>query len=222
MNIGANKNNWQSLLVKPIAIGLLAGFVGLFTSSAAYAACALNDDVEILHLGGRNMIVYWQEDCTPPADPDIFVMYQTSSDNGKTWSGVQELTSSNVIAIGGFVDDFDGILIVGKRGKLAASFSIEGGQTSLKVVTSKNFGRDWGDPILAWDITVDIPGFTDFLGCPSLTSESIPGSGVLSLLTTIVETTKTAAWVVTSRDSGQTWDAAIELGEVPTSTECDD
>ena len=37
MKIGANKDKWQSSLVKPIAIALLAGIVGLFTSSAAYA-----------------------------------------------------------------------------------------------------------------------------------------------------------------------------------------
>ncbi len=227
MKIRANKDKWQSLLVKPIAIGLLAGFGSLFTPAAAQVACELelNGDVEILHLGGRNMIVYWEEDCTPPDDPDIFVMYQTSSDNGKTWSGVEELTSSEFIAVGGFVDDFDGILIVAakkERGRLVASFSIEGARTSLKVVTSNNFGRDWGDPILAWDITTEDIGFSDFLSCPSLTAESIPGSGVLSLLTTIVGTGGAFAWIVTSRDSGVTWDAAIELGEVPPSPECDD
>jgi len=37
MNIGTNTDKWQSSLVKSIAIGLLAGVVGLFASSAAYA-----------------------------------------------------------------------------------------------------------------------------------------------------------------------------------------
>ena len=228
MKIGSNKERWQFLLVKPIVIGLLAGFGSLFTSSAAYAACALEGDVELIHLGGRNMIVYWAE--AGGCNPDV-VKYQTSSNNGQTWSDETILVTSTELAGAGIVDDFDGIFIVGKRGKLAATFNVierenESDFPRLKVVTSNNFGRDWGDPILAWDITNDTPGvsnFADFLNCPSLESRSIPGSGVLSLLTTIVETDDSAtAWVVTSRDSGQTWDDAQKLGDVAIPSLCDD
>ncbi len=143
MKVGTNKYKWQSLLVKPIAIGLLAGFVSLFTSSSAYAVCVTEDGAEILHLGGRNMIVFWVEsECN--SIPDA-LMYQTSSNNGQTWSVEGILVTST--QLGGTIGDFDAVLLMGKRGRLAATFNvIEGVNPKLKVVTSNNFGRDWGPP----------------------------------------------------------------------------
>ena len=109
------------------------------------------------------------------------------------------------------------------KGSLAAIFLvIEGGTPKFKVVTSNNFGEDWGDPIVAWDIVLTITGttFANLPGCPELEETSLPGSGVLSLLTTITDAGGTFAWIVTSLDSGLTWGDPVKLGEVP--ADCDD
>jgi hypothetical protein len=217
MQIVSNQGRWQSRLVMQMTIGLLVGFVGFF-ASAAHAACTLNGDPDFEHLGKGNMIVTWDE---RPCDPESSVKYRTSSDNGQTWSALQVLTSSSVI---GNPDDFDGIKIVGRNGKLAAAFSIITPDPALKVILSDNYGNDWGDPIVAWNITDDIPGFIDFLGCPSLTGKGVRASRVLSLLTTIVESTASGptatVYIVTSHDGGLTWGAPQDLGEVP--LDCDD
>ncbi len=209
MKIRTNKERWQSLLVKPIAIGLLAGFVSLFTSSAAYAVCVTGGP-ETLNLGGRNLIAYWDErDC----GAQTVIKYRTSSNLGQTWSPVDTLVSSDTV---GFIEQFEEVFIVGKRGKLAAVYiGIESGDPLFKLVTSSNYGRTWGSEIVAWDITVTIPTFIEFSGCPELSGESIPGSGVLSLLTTIVDAGGASAWIVTSRNSGLNWDAPIELAKLP-------
>ncbi len=213
MKICAKKDKWQSLLVKPIAIGLLAGFVSLFTSSAAYAVCVTGGP-GIIHLGGRNMIVYWDErDCN---SIQSVIKYRTSSNLGQTWSAENTLVSSVNV---GFIEQFEDIFIVGKRGKLAAVYIVfEGGNPlfpRFELVTSSDFGRTWGSEIVAWDITSTIPSYVGFFGCPELSGESTPGSGLLSLITTIVDGGGVSAWIVTSRNSGQTWDTPIELAYLP-------
>ncbi len=194
---------------------LIGAFLIIFGPSMGRAQVCEVNDLEFIGTGGENLLVYWEESC----GLDDAVKYRTSTDRGATWGGIQTLATSATV---GVFEDFDGIRRITPQGRLVASFAVtEQGQAKLKVMTSDDFGQNWSAPFLVWNISTDLPNFSDFTGCPTLTTSYARRASVLALHTVIEESGITAtAYIVRSLDQGATWELPQSLGPVPLL--CDD
>lgn len=190
-------NNKNALLILILSVGM----VSFFLLRPSYAS-VLGDDVELLNIDNKHMILYWEES-------DV-TKIQTSSNGGKTWD---EATSLEVMSEY-ILEDFDGIYKVKKVGRLVATYALRnsaGNGVLLVVVTSDDYGINWKPP----KIVMNIPT-AYFIGCPALTTVNNPNSNKISLITTVVSGTQGNIYFVSSRDGGTTWDDPQQLSEIPT------
>ena len=192
-------NNKNALLILILSVGM----VSFFLSRPSYAS-VLDDDVELLNIDKKHMILYWRE-TDPPA-----VKIQTSSNGGKTWDEANSLEVMSEYDI----EDFDGIFKVKKVGRLVATYALTNSARNvvvLAVATSDDYGINWNPP----QIVMNIPN-AYFIGCPALTTVNNPNSNTISLITTVVSGTQGNIYFVSSRNGGTTWDDPQQLSEIPT------
>lgn len=174
-----------------------------------HANAAVDNDVKLLDIDGNHLIMYWAETTAP-----YRVKYRVSRDGGIIWSGETHILVTMPLYIS--VAEFDGIYKIGTSGRLVASFALKAvDSVTLLIIPSDDYGVTWNAP----EVILTYPD-SDFIGCPTLTTQYNETTNILSVTSTIVSGLSGIfggqgnIWYASSTDGGASWNNIQGLGSI--------